>query len=171
MVVLGQLLWQHSDGGIVSHHLLHNPDLPAISNAWGLLLLPLLTWWLSGRIERRLKPRSDDKLAHASAVKRIGIAFLLALAWGSSIAMSFTWQWPIDPGVLLLAVAVLAVAIPVHRAECVIGFVLPLSLVFGAVLATAATMILASWSALLHEWMYPAFRTLLARRREADDHP
>ena len=34
------LLWDHFNGGVPSHHIMHQKDLPAISNWWGGLLLP-----------------------------------------------------------------------------------------------------------------------------------
>jgi hypothetical protein len=36
--------WEWSQGGIASHHFLADSSMPAISNAWGLLWLPLLAW-------------------------------------------------------------------------------------------------------------------------------
>ena len=50
--IAGLLSWQHLHGGVVSHHILHRSDMPAISNWWGALILPLLTWVLAGRISR-----------------------------------------------------------------------------------------------------------------------
>ena len=43
---------EHLRGGVLSHHLLANPDLPAVFNWWGLPLVPLLAWWTVGRVER-----------------------------------------------------------------------------------------------------------------------
>lgn len=40
-VLLG---WEWSQGGIISHHLLADPSMPAMPNAWGLLWLPLLAY-------------------------------------------------------------------------------------------------------------------------------
>jgi hypothetical protein len=34
------LLWDYFNGGVPSHHILHQKDLPAISNWWNLLLIP-----------------------------------------------------------------------------------------------------------------------------------
>lgn len=45
--------WEYTHGGVPAHHLLNNPELPAISNWWGLLVVPLLVWFLVGRIQRR----------------------------------------------------------------------------------------------------------------------
>ena len=42
-----------SQGGIASHHFLADPSMPAISNAWGLLWLPLLAVLYAPSIRRR----------------------------------------------------------------------------------------------------------------------
>lgn len=41
--------------GVPAHHLLNNPDLPRISDWFGGLLLPALTWALLGLAGRRLR--------------------------------------------------------------------------------------------------------------------
>ena len=55
------LAWNHYHGGVPSHHILHREDLPAISNWWGGLLLPLLTWFLLYRIQKRLMRDNVEK--------------------------------------------------------------------------------------------------------------
>ena len=44
LVTLLILLWEYFNGGVVSHNLLAREDLPAFSNFWGLLTVPLLFW-------------------------------------------------------------------------------------------------------------------------------
>lgn len=157
LVVLSQLLWQHLHGGIVSHHLLHRADLPGISNAWGIVLLPALTWWLSGRIQRRLLAHQATSAGQTgSDITAVAFGFTAALAFGAFLVIAFEQRWPIDLGLVLLAIPVLAVLVPVHRAECVLGFVLAMSFGFGAVIATVVASVLALWSLALHQWLYPA---------------
>jgi len=54
------LIWQFYHDGVPSHHLLHRTDLPAISNWWGALLLPALSWFLIGQIQKRVAKSSDQ---------------------------------------------------------------------------------------------------------------
>ena len=56
------LAWNYYHGGVPSHHILAKKDLPSISNWWGGLLLPLLTWWLLYRIQKRVV---DNKNAYS----------------------------------------------------------------------------------------------------------
>lgn len=168
LVVLAQLLWQTLHGGIVSHHLLHRADMPAISNAWGILVLPALTWWLTGRIQQRLAARRRiDAVEAGKTFTGMIPGFLAALAFGTFFAIAFDQQWPIDPGRVLLAVFALALLVPVHRAECVLGFVLAMSFAFGAVIATAVATVIATWSLTLHGCVYPAVAAVWRRFRRA----
>ncbi|WP_214278616.1 hypothetical protein, partial [Escherichia coli] len=45
--------WEALHGGIAAHHLLQRADLPGLSNAWGLLVLPALAAWAAGRLPRQ----------------------------------------------------------------------------------------------------------------------
>ncbi|MEO8780207.1 MAG: hypothetical protein ABI389_16275, partial [Rhodanobacter sp.] len=40
------LVHEHYTSGVRSHHLLDRPDLPAISNWFGLIVMPVLGWLL-----------------------------------------------------------------------------------------------------------------------------
>ena len=67
---LGHLAWQVSHGGIERHHLLNQAALPAISNAWGAIFLPLLAWFLSGRLLTRATTTHATKTIAAAACVR-----------------------------------------------------------------------------------------------------
>jgi hypothetical protein len=51
---LGHLFWEHVNGGVLSHHLLNRSDFPSISNWWGIIILPLLAWFSTTRIRKRI---------------------------------------------------------------------------------------------------------------------
>ena len=55
---VAHLAWEHTHGGVQSHHFLARPDLPAISNWWGLIILPSLGWLASRSATR--DAASDD---------------------------------------------------------------------------------------------------------------
>ena len=58
---LAHLTWEHFHGGIRSHEFLNSADMPAISNAWGALLLPALAWFLSAFIQKRIALNPDAR--------------------------------------------------------------------------------------------------------------
>ena len=137
--------WEHLHGGVVSHHLLQRPDLPAISNGWGLLLLPVLAWFLIGRMQVR-----DNTPSHGFPSRAMLLHFLAALAYGTGLATAFTLGLESVTSTLFFTLFALAVVFPLYRAEYVLGFVLGMTFVFGAVLPTIIAFIFAALSALLH---------------------
>ena len=70
-LILGLLLWQYFHGEVPSHHILDRKDLPEISNWWGGLLLPILTWLLLSKIENRIS--KQDSLTQETKDQNIKI--------------------------------------------------------------------------------------------------
>lgn len=132
--------WEALHGGIVSHHLLQRADLPGLSNAWGLLLLPALAAWAAGRLPRsRGTPR--DWLP-------VALGFAVPLLLGASLSLAFQLQAQALTEILFFSLLLLALLLPAHRPESLFGFVLGMSWTFGAVLPTLIGGILAglSWA-------------------------
>ncbi len=148
------LTWQHLHGGVPSHSFLARDDWPSISNWWGLLTLPVLTWWaltnLASRIERR---RVTPGAALAGA--------LGALLFGALLAGSYSLGYSEVPRVQVRVLPLLALALPIYRAESLLGFALALTYTFGGVLPVVIGAIFALIGALL----YHAPRWLLGRFR------
>jgi hypothetical protein len=146
------LAWQHFHGGVVSHHILHRSDLPAISNAWGGLVLPVLTWMLVGRVIRR---------EQGNYTRGMVAGFLGALFYGVVLSVSFVngleqLYSPMGPGLLLIALF-----LPIYRAEYVLGFVLSMTYVFGALLPTGFAAVVALIAFVLYRFVRPIPRLLV----------
>lgn len=136
------LVWQHGHGGVPSHRFLARDDMPLISNWWGALILPVLTWFLTGRVATRLAQHADDRAATNIAWRKIQVGYAVALLYAVALAAAFmTGRTEISSG-LFQALPVLAIFVPIFRAECVLGFVLGLTYSFGAVLPTFIATIL-----------------------------
>lgn len=129
--------WEASHGGIVTHHLLQRADLPGLSNAWGLLVLPALAAWAAGRWPTPPAPRW-----------RFGLGFALPLAWGLALSLAFQAQLQPVTESLFFGLLLLAVLLPAHRPESLLGFVLGMSWTFGALLPTVIGGVIAvlSWA-------------------------
>ncbi len=153
---LAHLAWEHFNGGVHSHHILNRSDLPAISNGWGALLLPALTWFLSGRIQRRVALHPGGTEAASQLPAGVIAGFIGSLLFGVLLAGSFTSGNETITSYLFLGMFLLALLLPVYRAECVLGFVLGMTFTFGAVLPTIVGSIIAAVSAVIHLYVRPA---------------
>ena len=155
------LAWEHGHGGVLRHHILHRADLPAFSNGWGLLLLPALAWFLIGRIQARLPlgPAAQPVPWPGSII----FGFTGSLLFGLLLSTCFTQGLASLTEYLFEGLLLLALLRPVYRAECVLGFVLGMTFVFGVVLPTAIATILAAASALVHRILRPSLGRLWVR--------
>ncbi|MBH9578530.1 hypothetical protein [Inhella proteolytica] len=124
--------WEALHGGIVVHHLAQRADLPGLSNLWGLLIMPALAAWASSRLPR------------AGAPAWLGFALPLLLGLGLSLA--FSQQAQALTEALFFLTLLLALLLPAHRPESVLGYVLGMSWTFGAVLPTLLGLLLAGLS-------------------------
>lgn len=140
--------WEYSHGGVPAHHLLNDPGLPAISNWWGLLVVPLLVWFLVGRIQRRaatLVQAGSRERFRTLARARFALAFL----WAALLALAFTLGHPAVSWIFFGAFAV-AVIVGAWRAEYVLGFALGMSFTFGAVLPVLVATVIAACAFAAH---------------------
>ena len=138
------LSWNHYHGGVPSHHILARADLPKISNWWSGILLPLLTWFLLYRIQKRIV-LNDDK----SLKSNIFYGFLGALFFGILLSMSFTLGLQFED-YMMLSIFPLALFLPIYRSEYLLGFVFGMTFTFGAVLPTGVGSLLALVAAVLY---------------------
>jgi hypothetical protein len=134
------LVWEYFNGGVVSHHFLARRDMPAISNWWGLLVTPALTWFLLGRIEKRMA----DK-------RQVILGFVFAFLFGAALATFFATGHQEWCGHMVLTLPVLALFFAIYRAECVLGFVLGMTFIFGPILPVFAACIFATMGFIIYQ--------------------
>ncbi len=132
--------WEARHGGIATHHLLQRPDLPGLSNAWGLLLLPALAAWAAGRLPAASAPRREWL--------PVAIAFALPLLLGAALSLTFQLNLPALTEAVFFSLLLLALLLPASRPESLLGFVLGMSWTFGAMLPTVVGGVIAglSWA-------------------------
>jgi len=143
------ILWEYLNGGVNTHYLLAREDLPGISNWWGLLTIPILTWFVLSLIQRR--QNNDKRLQPMPANEETNILkrFLASLIFG--IMMSILWEFRLEgilPYLIFLPV-VIALFRPVHLPECLLGFVLGMLYTFGGILPiiVGSVLVVLSWIA------------------------
>ena len=159
ILVCAQLLWEHFNGGIVSHHLLNDPDLPAISNGWGLVILPLLAWVAAIRIRKR-----SDVQAHKGGIPKSVLAGFFGMLLASLLqSIAFQTGYESITMYLALGVVVTGLILPIYRAECILGYVLGSAFTFGAVIPILGISVIATISLLSNVCLKPFLLSLWGR--------
>ena len=148
-------MWEYFNGGVLSHHILNRSDLPALSNWWGILLLPALTWFLTGRSHTRMMRSTGQNTTTAKLPLSSVAGFVGTLLFGIALSVAFTNNYENAAAFLFFGMFVAATLLPVYRAECVLGFVVGMTFTFGAVLPFAIGSVIAAISAILHRLIYP----------------
>lgn len=149
VAVLAHLGWEFAHGVIRSHHLLARPELPAFSNAWGLLTVPLLGGLASWVVTRRAAR------VPGAAGPALG-AFLGALFVGGALSTSFALGYEAATSGIFFTALAAGLVFRTYRAECVFGFVLGMLVVFGGVLPVLVGSVAAALSAFAHFVLWPA---------------
>ncbi|MCC2545109.1 hypothetical protein LJY25_01515 [Hymenobacter sp. BT175] len=152
------LVWAHFHGGVSSHHLLADEKLPALSNWWGALILPLLTWFLLYRI----RENTFREEGHSSLLRPL-YGFIGAVLFGGLISVLFTLGENDLAGNAMLLLFVAALVYPVYRPECLLGFVLSMSYVFGPVLPALIGILVGGIALVLYALVRPAGQYVAAK--------
>jgi len=160
------LTWQYLHQGVPSHHLLQRADLPAISNWWGAVLLPFLTWLALTRIQQRiLKSPAEHTLL---LCKQVVISFFIALGYGAILSLCFVKGYSEVSAVMFPAILFFALFFRVYREEFILAFILSMSITFGAVLPTIFGAVIALASAIVYffvRFIYSQAKTLTSKKQ------
>jgi hypothetical protein len=124
------LIWDYLHKGVPSHHFLQREDLPEISNWWGGIAVPLITWFLLVRVAKRA---TTNKTSDTNTVNNALYGFLGALLFGIVFSFLFTIGSNI-PGYMMIGAFLVSFFIPLYRAEFLLGFVIGMTYTFGGVL-------------------------------------
>lgn len=157
------LVWQHVHGGVPSHSFLARSDMPSISNWWGAVSLPAATWFLTGRVAKRLYAQSSDGMTANAEWRTIQLGYAGALLYAVALAFAYTTGRNEIASLLFQSLPFIGLLLPIFRAECVLGFVLGLTYTFGAVLPLFIATIISAAGAVLY--LLP--RAVVRRIREA----
>jgi hypothetical protein len=156
LAIFSLLSWNYLHGGVPSHHILNDRNLPEISNWWGCLLLPILVWFLFYTLKKRVGVDDENQKLQRFPVKII-YAFIGSLILGILLSVFFTLGYENFPAYILLVILVSGLFFPIYRAEYVLGFVIGMTFTFGAVLPTGVAIILA----LIGVFFYMCIRPLI----------
>lgn len=167
LVVLAFISWEYFHGGVVSHHILNQKDLPAISNWWGVVVLPIYTWFLLSRIEKRFNEEGSKQLAAKKFIQKTLLLFIFGLSLGLAISISFVNDYQLFLDNVLYIFLVVSFIFPIYYAECILGFVLAMTFTFGAILPIVFILVMASIGAIIYKRIRPFIIQLLKKLRQA----
>ena len=162
-LIFSFLIWEHFHGGVTSHHLLHQQDLPSISNWWSGILLPILTWFLLSRIEKRLDKNISQTKQTNNAVSTVFWLFITGLVFGILLSTSFTTEYKPFLDNVLYVIIILSFIIPVYYSEFILGFILGMTYTFGAVIPTVFILTVAVIGLVVYRIIRPIVLSLTTR--------
>ena len=162
-LIFNFLFWEHFHGGVTSHHLLHQQDLPSISNWWSGILLPILTWFLLSRIEKRIDRKISQTQQTNKAVSTVFWLFITGLAFGILLSTSFTNEYKPFLDNVLYIIIILSLIIPVYYSEFILGFILGMTYTFGAIIPTVFILIVAVIGLVAYKFIRPTILSLTTK--------
>lgn len=162
-LIFSFLIWEHFHGGVTSHHLLHQQDLPSISNWWSGILLPILTWFLLSRIEKRLDKNISQTKQTNNAVSTVFWLFITGLVFGILLSTSFTNEYKPFLDNVLYVIIILSFIIPVYYSEFILGFILGMTYTFGAIIPTVFILTVAVIGLVVYRIIRPIVLSLTTR--------
>lgn len=131
LLVWTHIIWDYFHGGIPTHYLLHDDNLPGLPNWLGGIILPFFTWFLLYRIHKRIDEH-DTPIASES-LRSIVLRFLLAMMVAIAISILFTFEIDIID-YIMLAIFALAFIFPLYKSEYLLGWVIGSAFTFGAII-------------------------------------
>ncbi|MDP5138164.1 hypothetical protein ORJ04_19640 [Rheinheimera baltica] len=166
LFVAAHLLWEHLNGGILSHHLMHHSDYPSISNWWGLLILPFLAWLSTLRIEKRVTLQPSDAPVRAKILRGALFGFFGMLVLSLVQSLSFSVGYESVAIYLSLGLVLVGLFLPIYRAECIFGYVFGSIVFTGAIIPLIGILLIAGISWLSHVCIKPlVFRVIREKFR------
>jgi len=156
------LAWDYFHGGIPTHYLLHNPDLPGIPNWLGAIVLPFFTWFLLYRIHKRID--ESEIRATSESLRKVILRFFAATLVSISIAVCFVGGIDVID-YIMGSVFVLAFLFPLYKSEFLLGWVLGSTFTFGAIIPIGFGSIFALLFFLIYKFM-KAIGTFIRSKRK-----
>lgn len=145
------LLWEYTHGGIMIHNVLAREDLPAISNWWGLVTVPILAWITGYVFEYRSKGILDNSAAEKKLGLNVARGFGGALLYG--LSMTVLWQLGLDyiMQYWIMFPLVISLFVAIYYPEVLLGYTIGSLYSFGGVLPIGIGSILLLLCFIVHQ--------------------
>ncbi len=138
LFTLALILLEHYNGGVVTHYPLADDSLPGITNWWGMLTIPSLTWIVLTIIEKRDRKDGSNETRRYSRNPYL----LAGLIFGLSVGL--LWEFRLEEILqyYIMLPWALALFLRVYLPESLLGFALGMLYTFGGVLPIGIGLIL-----------------------------
>lgn len=157
------LIWDSLNGEVPSHHFLNRADLPEISNWWGGILLPLITWLLLYNVANRITKEKSGDIIISKFPERVIYGFLRSAIFGVLLSTFFTLDYSNISSLMMQCVLVLGLLFPIYRSEYLLGFIIGMTYTFGGVLPIIIGAILSLIAAGLYLFIRPSLIYLYSK--------
>jgi hypothetical protein len=131
LLVWSHILWDYFHGGIPTHYLLHNSDLPGIPNWLGGVILPFFTWFLLYRIHKRID--IAGRSVASESLRNAMFRFLAGILFAVTISVCFMNGIDVID-YIMGCIFILAFFFPLYKSEYLLGWVLGAAFTFGAII-------------------------------------
>lgn len=142
------LFFEWRSGGVLTHHILQNKNMPGLSNWWGLPLMAILSFVCINRVDKHISMVAPEQQQRATRIANQ--RFVLAFLFGVIVSVCFVHKINLFLDNVLYVLVILALFFPLYQAEFILGFVLGMTITFGAIIPTAFALVVAGISLLLH---------------------
>lgn len=149
------IFWEHLNSGVLSHHFLQQENLPEISNWWNGLMLPIITWILLERIDKRLNKKVLKPHQSNRQYPKLFLYFITGLTFAILISISFVNGYTFFLDNVLYAFLIVSFVIPIFYSEFLLGFILGMTFTFGVILPTIFVLIIASLGFIIYRFLRP----------------
>ncbi len=164
LLILSVLTWDFFHGGVPSHHLLANENLPEISNWWGVITLPFVSFFLLTRMKKRI----SGEATYQNLKKLFLFPFLFSLLYAILLAVSFSTGNTEISSLLFKSIPLIALFFPIYYAEYVLGFIIGLTYTFGGVLPIIIGGVMAIFSYVVYNYLRALILLIWAKINNTD---
>lgn len=142
------LIFEHFTTGVQGHYPFHDDSLPFISNWWGIIVVPLVTFCLTTLLTKHygeLYPRQ----------------VWIHLAGGGLYAainavLFFSGNVELLSALVLPSVVILALFFPIYRPDYVLGYYIVSTVGFGSVIPLIGSVVFAVIGFIIYKFIRPA---------------
>jgi len=136
-LVFLHVIWDYNNGGVPIHHVLADKNLPGISNWWGCLTIPVVSWVLISLTQKRIQKTNATHTDTTAYPNNSFLGFILSLGFG--IFISLLWEFRMED-ILVYVIwfpVFFSLVTRVHYPEYALGVILGLVYTFGGILPLA----------------------------------